>query len=220
VLPTYDHRESGIRPNNKFGWNEEYRAYVGYTGTDGVNYLGLPPHTSMTVPVPMAIWDSGRLNIVEDAQSTEDLLLNDAIPFTYDASALRYAESIGNLQTRPGNIQNAMLLLYHSGTALGINSDLEHGWIPKSTYPGTAATGFQVTRLTEASFMVSTRTRSLRRWLSRCQYCNDQMLCDLDAEWRAKHSSGLDSSGPTYATNAKRLQAVIRLKTALGGRRA
>jgi hypothetical protein len=123
VLPTYDHRESGIRPNNRFGWNEEYRAYVGYTGTDGVNYLGLPAHTSVTVPVPMAIWDSGRLNIVEDTQSTEDLLLNSSIPFTYDSSALQYAESIAKLQTRPGNIQNAMLLLYHSGTALGINSD-------------------------------------------------------------------------------------------------
>jgi hypothetical protein len=123
VLPTYDHRERGIRANNKFGWNEEYRAYVGYTGTDGVSYLGLPPHTSVTVPVPMAIWDSGRLQIVEDTQSAQDLLLNSAIPFTYEPNALQYAESIGKLQTRPGNIQSAMLLLYHSGTALGINSD-------------------------------------------------------------------------------------------------
>ena len=123
VLPTYDHRERGIRPNNKFGWNEEYRAYVGYTGTDGIDYLGLPPHMSVTVPVPMAIWDSGRLQIVEDTQSAQDLLLNSAIPFTYDPTALQYAESIAKLQTRPGNIQNAMLLLYHSATALGINSD-------------------------------------------------------------------------------------------------
>jgi hypothetical protein len=123
VLPTYDHRERGIQPNNRFGWNEEYRAYAGYTGTDGVNYLGLPPHTSVTVPVPMAIWDSGRLNLVEDTASTRNLLLDSSIPFTYDSSAHQYAESIGKLQTRPGNIQDAMLLLYHSGTALGINSD-------------------------------------------------------------------------------------------------
>jgi hypothetical protein len=122
VLPTYDQSETGIRPNNKYGWNEEYRAYVGYTGTDGVNYLGLPPHTSVTVPVPMAIWDSGRLNIVEDSQSTQNLLLNSSLPFTYDPTALQCAESIGNLQTS-GNIQNAMLLLYHSGVAMGINSD-------------------------------------------------------------------------------------------------
>jgi hypothetical protein len=122
VLPTYDHRERGIRPNNEFGWNEEYRAYVGYKGTNEVNYLGLPPHMSVTVPVPMAIWDSGRLNLVEDTQSTQNLLLNGTLPFTYDSTAHQYAESIGKLQ-ESGNIQKAMLLLYHAAVPLGINSD-------------------------------------------------------------------------------------------------
>jgi hypothetical protein len=122
-IPTYDQSETGIELNNKYMWNQEYRAYVGYTGPDGVNYLGLPAHTSVTAPVPMAIWDSGRLNIVEDTQATQDLLLNSSIPFTYNPTALQYAESIENLQTSHDSVQHAMLLLYHSEVALGITSD-------------------------------------------------------------------------------------------------
>ena len=122
-LPTYDQSETGLAPNNKYGWNEEYRAYVGYTGTDGVNYLGLPAHTSITVPVPMAIWDSGRLNVVRDTQSTRNLLLSGVIPFTYNATANQYAESIASFQTSTGELKNGRLLLYHSPVALGITSD-------------------------------------------------------------------------------------------------
>jgi hypothetical protein len=43
-----------------------------------------------------------------------------------------------------------------------IETDVEHGCLLKSMYLGTAATGFEVTRLTEASFMVSTPTRAGR----------------------------------------------------------
>jgi hypothetical protein len=40
--------------------SQEYRGYVGYTvGTN--DYAGLPPLTSITVTVPLAFWDSGRI---------------------------------------------------------------------------------------------------------------------------------------------------------------
>ncbi|MEO6811808.1 MAG: hypothetical protein ABI353_22090, partial [Isosphaeraceae bacterium] len=40
--------------------NQEYRGYVGYT--DGAHdYAGLPPLTSITITVPLAFWDSGRI---------------------------------------------------------------------------------------------------------------------------------------------------------------
>jgi len=40
--------------------NQEYRAYLGYT--DGTNdYAGLPPLSAITITVPLAFWDSGRI---------------------------------------------------------------------------------------------------------------------------------------------------------------
>jgi hypothetical protein len=43
-----------------------YRGYIGYT--DGThNIAGLPPHTSITITnVPLAFWDSGRINFTTD----------------------------------------------------------------------------------------------------------------------------------------------------------
>jgi hypothetical protein len=43
-----------------------------------------------------------------------------------------------------------------------IETDVEHGRLLKSLYLGNAATGLQVTRLTEASFIASTPTRARR----------------------------------------------------------
>lgn len=40
--------------------NQEYRGYIGYT--DGSqDYAGLPPKSSITITVPLAFWDSGRI---------------------------------------------------------------------------------------------------------------------------------------------------------------
>jgi hypothetical protein len=120
-IPRYDQSETSLNPIHIDGWNEEYRVYVGYSD-GGTNYIGLAPHSSVTVPIPMAIWDSGRLNMVLDTQSTRDLFLQQVIPYTFFPSSNTYAESISGFQA-PGNVQNAMMLLYHSGTALGITSD-------------------------------------------------------------------------------------------------
>ena len=40
--------------------HQEYRGYIGYT--DGTtDYAGLPPLSSITITVPLAFWDSGRI---------------------------------------------------------------------------------------------------------------------------------------------------------------
>ncbi|MHC5537915.1 hypothetical protein ACYOEI_06755 [Singulisphaera rosea] len=40
--------------------NQEYRGYIGYT--DGTaDYAGLPPLSAITITVPLAFWDSGRI---------------------------------------------------------------------------------------------------------------------------------------------------------------
>ncbi len=45
--------------------NQEYRGYIGYKTNDG-QFLGLLPGQTITVNVPLAFWDSGRLNIATD----------------------------------------------------------------------------------------------------------------------------------------------------------
>jgi hypothetical protein len=134
VLPTYDHSETGISPNNKYAWNEEFRVYVGYN-SGGTNYFGLPAHSYVTVPVPMAIWDSGRLQLVEDTASTRSFFLSSTNPFNYHSDAHEFVQSISSFQSatyipNPNSnppctvVQDPMILFYHAGgLANGIAND-------------------------------------------------------------------------------------------------
>jgi hypothetical protein len=45
--------------------NQEYRGYIGYS-SGGKNYAGLPPNSSIQITVPLAFWDSGRINFSTD----------------------------------------------------------------------------------------------------------------------------------------------------------
>ena len=45
--------------------DQEYRGYIGYS-SNGQNYMGLLPGQSITVNVPIAFWDAGRLIITTD----------------------------------------------------------------------------------------------------------------------------------------------------------
>jgi hypothetical protein len=45
----------------------EYRGYIGYRSADGKDYLGLLPGQTITVNVPIAFWDAGRLIISTDS---------------------------------------------------------------------------------------------------------------------------------------------------------
>ena len=135
VLPTYDHSETGISPNNQYAWNEEFRLYVGYTGTDGKNYFGVQPLSYVTVPVPMAIWDSGRMQLVQDTDSTRSFFLSSNNPFNYHSDAHEFVQSISSFQSptfvpNPNStppvtvVQKPMMLLYHAGgLANGIAND-------------------------------------------------------------------------------------------------
>src|SRR5262249_1713095 len=45
--------------------NHEYRGYIGYT-ENNKNYVGLQPHSVITVTLPLVFWDSGRVNVSTD----------------------------------------------------------------------------------------------------------------------------------------------------------
>src|SRR5262245_17843708 len=65
---------------------------------------------------------------------------------------------LGAADDLPGLAENADC----DPLVVDIEPDVEHGCLLKSMYLGNAATEFQVTRLTEASFIVSTPTRAGR----------------------------------------------------------
>ncbi len=62
--------------------NQEYRLYIGYS-QNNLDYLGLLPHSTITVSVPLVFWDSGRAEI---ATSTAGFLPKD--PNTSKSSAI------------------------------------------------------------------------------------------------------------------------------------
>jgi hypothetical protein len=66
-----------------------------------------------------------------------------------------------------------------------IETDVEHGCLLKSMYLGNAATEFQVTRLTETSFIVSTPTRAGRLF--------DASVDPTEARWRGNWLTGVST---------------------------
>jgi hypothetical protein len=64
--------------------NHEFRQYVGYARPDGSQYLGLPSGASITIQVPLVLWDGNNLYIASDGTN-----LTTATPniFNYEATA-------------------------------------------------------------------------------------------------------------------------------------
>jgi hypothetical protein len=62
--------------------DHEFREYIGYTAPDGKDYLGLPPGASITVTVPLVLWDGDNLYIATDGKDLTSPTL-----FGYDANA-------------------------------------------------------------------------------------------------------------------------------------
>ncbi|MBX3734199.1 MAG: hypothetical protein KF791_16610 [Verrucomicrobiae bacterium] len=46
----------------------EYRGYIGYQGTDGQFYFGLPGGKSITIRIPLVFWNGARMGIVTDGR--------------------------------------------------------------------------------------------------------------------------------------------------------
>ena len=70
--------------------NQEYRAYIGYVDhtdpNNPVTLAGLPAHSSITVIVPIAFWDGGRVNFATDGTDlfqTAATGASDGAPFFY-----------------------------------------------------------------------------------------------------------------------------------------
>ncbi|MFO1019526.1 MAG: hypothetical protein U0903_02320 [Planctomycetales bacterium] len=113
-LPLYD-------PFDKL--NEEYRGYIGYS-KNGVNYLGLRAHQSITINVPLVFWDGGRIDIGTDGTYMIPKSPTDPNPFFYHdknadgTSTDRFAvPAIGPAAT------NGVIMWYHAKTPIGPGAD-------------------------------------------------------------------------------------------------
>jgi len=122
---------SGSIYDPKDPWNEDYRGYIGYTGQDGNNYLGLPSGQTVTVPVPLVFWDAGRIYIASDsANLTPNATFGQSDPpinpYQYyqlnqdGTETLRLHQKSGTLT--PSGL-DALIMWYHGNVASGPNND-------------------------------------------------------------------------------------------------
>jgi len=103
--------------------NQEYRGYIGYTQqVDGQTetYMGLLPGNAITINVPLAFWDAGRIIVTTDSA---DLLGTggNGNPFLYrdQSTQVTYYGSVsGNTLTF-----TPVVMWYHSLTAENPNND-------------------------------------------------------------------------------------------------
>ncbi|WNZ27267.1 hypothetical protein HJG54_30725 [Leptolyngbya sp. NK1-12] len=111
--------------------NEDYRGYIGYTGSDGKNYLGLPAGETITITVPLVFWDGSRIFICNDSEyitpDAQFLQPNPPInPYQYydknqdGSTTLRLYQKSGTLT--PSGI-TAVVMWFHGTQAIGPNND-------------------------------------------------------------------------------------------------
>jgi hypothetical protein len=46
--------------------HKEFREYLGYSNSNGSNFLGLPPGATITFQVPLVLWDGDNISLVTD----------------------------------------------------------------------------------------------------------------------------------------------------------
>lgn len=81
--------------------NQEFRLYVGYT-QGGQDYLGLLPHSSITIRVPLVFWNAENTYIVTDGTNLIPTQTGQLNPFTYDSNSTRGISPITNDQSADG----------------------------------------------------------------------------------------------------------------------
>lgn len=77
-------------------YNEDYRGYIGYQD-GGTNYIGLRPHTEVTVSMPLVFWDSGRIIIA----TAGDLIQQENNIYNYRDDSLRFTTDSDNFRNAP-----------------------------------------------------------------------------------------------------------------------
>lgn len=98
-----------------------YRAYVGYDD-NGTYKLGLKPHSIVKIPVPLAFWNGGRMQVSD----VNPIPSYSSGTFSYDATAKRYTVMTGDtVKTGDSGLKRpqGVLMLYRANTPSGFSLD-------------------------------------------------------------------------------------------------
>jgi hypothetical protein len=114
--------------------NQEYRLYVGYQAKDPnnnnqlTNYLGVLPHSSITVRVPVVFWNAENTYIATDGTNLIPTQPGQSNPFTYDPTSQRGISPIvagpngdgywvTSFASTDSNATAGFVMLYHATTS-------------------------------------------------------------------------------------------------------
>lgn len=183
--------------------NQEFRGYIGYvdnTDAQHPNKAGLPAHSKITVTVPLAFWDSGRLIVSADgadqfstytktltptANTTSDLTgAPDGAPFNFVTT-----ESTASFLASIGGSDNKVLTFAKSFNSFANNKPTDVNWrspfqnqlqtnqplIPNGqtllvTGPGLPAAGMIVTANSSVPLSVTLPTAGITQKIPVQQY--------------------------------------------------
>jgi hypothetical protein len=154
--------------------NQEYRGYIGYTqqvnGTT-VTYMGLQPGHAITINVPLAFWDAGRIIITTDGA---DLLGTggNGNPFLYrsqDSQVTYYGSVSGNTLTftpvfssfafsTTNNDYEPSSAIWHPPSDLATGMTLNGPGIPANTTITVGSDPYSVTLNPPAGTSITTPT--------------------------------------------------------------
>ncbi|HEY7427555.1 MAG TPA: hypothetical protein VH682_25210 [Gemmataceae bacterium] len=148
--------------------NEEFRAYIGYVGTDGKQYLGLPGGATIAIRVPLVFWDAENMYIATDGNDlTPTDPVNQSNPFRYDPSSARGvslstdSNSWVTSFTASNQVVSAGLVMFYHATA-----------------PQTPALDSPA-QLTEFTI----RDPYLRNWLTEKDNAQEQVIFNYDVSY-------------------------------------
>ncbi len=113
--------------------NQEFREYVGYsvgTGNNKKYFLGLAPHATITIQVPLVLWDGDHLTLTTDGKDLTATTIPVSNVFGYSASAeISIAQPGASGSTWVQGTQNypqgetPLVMFYYSSTPLAVGDD-------------------------------------------------------------------------------------------------
>ncbi|HEY7313353.1 MAG TPA: hypothetical protein VH643_28650 [Gemmataceae bacterium] len=104
---------------------QEYRAYIGYVGPDGKEYLGLPAGATITIRVPLVFWDAENTYIATDGTDlTPANPTTQSNPFRYNPSSARGVSLstdsnswVTSFTDSTGTDSVGLVMFYHAATS-------------------------------------------------------------------------------------------------------
>jgi hypothetical protein len=113
--------------------DQEFREYVGFSvgqGNKKKEYLGLPPHATITIQVPLVLWDGNHVTLTSDGKDLTATAQPVVNVFGYNPSAqITIAQPTAGGSTWVLGTDNfpreftPLVMFYHAGTSAAVGDD-------------------------------------------------------------------------------------------------